>query len=123
MSYESLRIFVIFYNFSAITIMLWTASVDGTICIWDTELAKCLQKFPAHLEPVRCLAQSKNSVYSSSQDKTIVAWNKQTLQKQQIFESGHTNSITCMIIPKGIISSNILWSGSLDTTIHSWTIE
>lgn len=110
-------------NFSSITTVLWTGSLDGWIYLWDTEKQTCIQKFHEHTDAVLHLSQSKLFVFSSSFDRTIISWDKHNPAKVKHFTDGHTGPVTCSLALGRVSGGSALWTGSQDFTIRAWSLE
>ena len=54
--------------------VLFSASYDGRIKIWNTDMGFCLRTFEGHFSPVRNLKIYKDFLISSD-DKMIKFWN------------------------------------------------
>ena len=56
---------------------MFTSSVDGTICVWDTRNWECLKTLRGHKGPVNCISihSSGKMLLSVSKDKTLRTWN------------------------------------------------
>eukprot|EP00918_Siedleckia_nematoides_P057486 GHVU01125381.1.p1 GENE.GHVU01125381.1~~GHVU01125381.1.p1 ORF type:complete len:704 (+),score=77.20 GHVU01125381.1:1-2112(+) len=110
-------------NLSSITTVLWTGSLDGCVCLWDTETLKCIQKFHGHTDAVLHLSQSKLYVFSSSFDRTTISWDKHNPSKVRSFSEGHTGPVTCSLALGRVSGGSSLWTGSQDATIRAWPLE
>jgi F-box/WD-40 domain protein 7 len=53
---------------------LFSASMDKTIHIWNTETYETIATLEGHTDIVYCLTLYKNKLYSGSKDKTIRVW-------------------------------------------------
>eukprot|EP00026_Physarum_polycephalum_P014674 Phypoly_transcript_15219.p1 GENE.Phypoly_transcript_15219~~Phypoly_transcript_15219.p1 ORF type:complete len:240 (+),score=37.43 Phypoly_transcript_15219:106-720(+) len=110
-------------NFSSITTVLWTGSLDGCIYLWDVEKQQCIQKFHEHKDAVLHLSQSKLYVFSSSFDRTIISWDKHNPAKIKHFTDGHTGPVTCSLALGRVSGGSALWTGSQDFTLRAWPLE
>ncbi|PRP88389.1 wd40 repeat, subgroup [Planoprotostelium fungivorum] len=83
---------------------------------WDVDTGRELDlKFVGHSGKILCLEIWMNSLYSSSVDKTIRKWNKQTGELLFTFR-GHTGPITCLVVDEEFLLSG----GSSDHTVNCW---
>lgn len=57
---------------------LASASKDGSIRIWDTQMGRCDKILTGHTQSVTCVKWGGDGLlYSSSQDRTIKVWRSQ----------------------------------------------
>ena len=54
---------------------LFSASIDKTIRIWNTETHETIATLEGHTDSVICLALHENKLFSGSYDNTIRIWN------------------------------------------------
>ncbi|KAH3743257.1 hypothetical protein Pelo_15338 [Pelomyxa schiedti] len=95
---------------------VWTAHANNTIVIWDAEQRSCKGTFTA--TRVNDLLSVGLRVWSCSWDKTIRVWDVKTRECVQTITSGHSGSITCLLlVPR---NNAIIWSGSDDRQLCSW---
>eukprot|EP00731_Ephydatia_muelleri_P029360 Em0020g1004a len=97
--------------------MLFSASSDNTIKIWDTTSFKCLQTLTGHAGMVLALcAQGNNTLISGSADHCIKIWNLDTCEVMSTLVA-HDNPV-CTLTLKG----ERLFSGSLKS-IKVWNVR
>jgi platelet-activating factor acetylhydrolase IB subunit alpha len=74
--------------------MLYSASRDKSIKVWDLSTGNCKKTLNGHNEWVRCLSINTqgNLLASSSDDEIILVWNIETSQ-QMYSLNGHENKI------------------------------
>lgn len=107
------------------------ASRDGSIKIWDTEIASVVCELHRHTDAVRCiLVLSDNTLVSASRDKSLRVWksplvnfSSHLLTSESIFPRdfllGHTGGVWCVCeLPGGKIAS-----GSCDCTVRVWDMQ
>jgi WD40 repeat protein len=97
-----------------------TASLDGTVKIWDTETVENLETFFGHRGPVIDLQISEDgTTVASSGDVDVLVWDLATLQiTAEIF--GHTGQVDGIdISPNG---SLLLTSSNTDLTTRLWDL-
>ncbi len=99
---------------------LATASMDGTVKIWDTSKAgdPLVRTLTEHKHSVNTVAWSAdgNTVASGSSDKTVKIWDANTGVCKKTLE-GHTEAVTCVAITP---DSRIVISASMDRTVKIW---
>ncbi|ETO23957.1 hypothetical protein RFI_13203 [Reticulomyxa filosa] len=109
------------------------------IFIWDVETTKQLTSFKGHNKYVSCVKYGSNklgnigcanTILSGSADKSVRLWDTRSNQQIQVFD-GHTSIVTCVEYSPFVLmnsseiadSSNVICSGSCDTTICFWDIR
>ncbi|ETO07752.1 hypothetical protein RFI_29639, partial [Reticulomyxa filosa] len=109
-----------------------SGSSDKTIRIWDIETTKQLNVFKGHEHYVICVKYGSNellnTILSGSSDKSIRLWDIRSGQQIQVFQ-GHSNQVFAVEYSPFVnnheinITSNVICSGSLDSTIRFWDIR
>eukprot|EP00919_Chromeraceae_sp_WS-2016_P073962 GHVR01174950.1.p1 GENE.GHVR01174950.1~~GHVR01174950.1.p1 ORF type:complete len:335 (-),score=45.79 GHVR01174950.1:114-1118(-) len=101
--------------------VLFTASQDSNIMIWDLNNLQYIGHLPAHKGLVRCLASSycRKLLFSGSQDRTIKAWSLETFSVCRTLR-GHTGEVMCLLV---IEERETLVSGSEDKSIRLWCLN
>lgn len=63
------------------SLLLFSASFDSTVILWDVERGTCIHKLTRHLEPVYSVAFSPDAKYiaSGSFDKCVHIWSVQVV--------------------------------------------
>ena len=102
------------------SIRMASASMDGTVKIWDTAnlVTPCLKTLAGHTHSVNTVAWSPDSSFiaSGSSDKTVKIWDVNTgIAKQTC--AGHGEAITAVVISP---DSRLVFSASIDRTIKVW---
>ncbi|EFC39276.1 HECT domain-containing ubiquitin ligase [Naegleria gruberi] len=72
-----------------------------------------------HFYKITCIKVENNRIWTSSLDKNICCWDKETGECIKLFQ-GHTKAVTCLKID---MKNNLLYSGSYDRTVRVWDIE
>eukprot|EP01119_Soliformovum_irregulare_P025063 TRINITY_DN9165_c0_g1_i1.p1 TRINITY_DN9165_c0_g1~~TRINITY_DN9165_c0_g1_i1.p1 ORF type:complete len:159 (+),score=55.47 TRINITY_DN9165_c0_g1_i1:234-710(+) len=97
--------------------LLYSASQDGTIKIWNSECGKCL--WTTNLgSPVLNLKISNGILFAVVQSDLVSFKMKKTSLKKMAVYSGHSQAITCLKI-----LGEIVFSSSYDNTIRAWDIQ
>jgi len=99
--------------------VLFSASRDKTIKMWDVFGGKCLSTFGGHDNWVKqvILHPSGKFIVSCSDDRTIRLWDVLTEACVKVLALAHSRFITSLSFsPK----SGVLASGSLDCTVKIW---
>lgn len=107
--------------------ILASASVDGTIQLWDIhsvfdKIDKAYAVLHGHKKGVRCLAFNSNGriLASAGDDHTIRLWNLKKPKSNSTVLKGHNDMVwTVAFDPKG----KILASGSADSTVRIWEVD
>lgn len=99
---------------------LASASVDGTVKLWDIHTGACLQTFSEHTAPAIRVQWSPDggTLASSGYDATIRFWDVQTGNASKVLV-GHTGLITNLVFTP---DSRTLVSGSYDGTVRVWDV-
>jgi len=102
--------------------LIWTASRDLSIRVWDIDKDKSRNLVPvkeilnAHKSWVQCLAVvGPLQVLSGASDGKIKSWSTKTYTSNE-FPDHHTKDIQSMYWSK----RNVLWVGSVDKTVTVW---
>jgi WD40 repeat protein/DNA-binding XRE family transcriptional regulator len=99
---------------------LASASVDGTVKLWDIHTGACLQTFSEHTAPVLRVQWSPDggTLASCGYDTTIRFWDLHTGKARTVL-LGHTSLITNLVFTP---DSRTLVSGSYDGTVRVWDV-
>ncbi|ETO33426.1 WD-40 repeat protein [Reticulomyxa filosa] len=115
-----------------------SGSWDNTVHIWDIETAKELLVFKGHKNYVNSVKYGSNelgvigganTILSGSFDKSVRLWDIRSGRQTQAF-NGHTNYVNAVAYSPFVvnnieicINSNVICSGSSDSTIRFWDIR
>lgn len=73
-----------------------SSSKDGALKIWDTRAGNCVQSLMMHTACVtRVVWSGEGKIYSSSEDRTIKAWNGSTGKYEKDL-AGHAHWVNCL---------------------------
>jgi WD40 repeat protein len=99
---------------------LASASVDGTVKLWDIHTGACLQTFFEHTAPVIRVQWSPDggTLASCGYDATIRFWDLHTGKARTVL-MGHTSVITNLVFTP---DSRLLVSGSYDGSVRVWDV-
>ncbi len=99
---------------------LLSASIDGTIRIWDSESWELLYELTGHNGPVWDLAVSADGQYvaSASADQTIKLWQIRGGELLHTFE-GHTAPVLSVVFSH---DGQHLYSGGEDQAVRVWNV-
>ena len=95
--------------------MLFSASDDGTIRLWDLNLRTCVRQFSGHLGQVQTIKLLLAEESAADAVKPAPDSVESTLESPSTYDKDN------LLIPKG--KKPILISGSLDNTIKVWDID
>ena len=96
--------------------MLFSASSDGIIKIWDLPTGNELRCLSGHQNSIQCLKVTDGKLISGSWDQTIKIWDIAS-GKELHSLTAHRGIINCLEVIDGM-----LISGSEDKTIKIWDI-
>lgn len=96
--------------------LLYSASRDKTIKIWEVSSGFCKNTLKGHKEWVRTLSINETSVFiaSGSDDESIIIWNSKGELKSQLI--GHENKIEKVIFIKNECSKSLIISSDYDVS-------
>ncbi|KAI3660171.1 hypothetical protein MP638_002568 [Amoeboaphelidium occidentale] len=103
---------------------IFAGSKSGLIYAWNTETIDLSYDLNGHTSQVNSLFATENSLYSASDDKTIVKWSLQAkisslvLKRYSNSALGHLGSVNDLYICGGS-----LFSGGADITVRRWNIQ
>ncbi|CAG9464369.1 unnamed protein product [Pedinophyceae sp. YPF-701] len=94
--------------------LVFTASADQTIRVWDSTIRRCVKVLQGHTRPVLCLTASDTHLFSGSYDHNVRVWSFDTLEPVATL-AGHTDAVRCMVVVDGM-----LFTASYDHTVRAW---
>ncbi|KAK2079450.1 hypothetical protein QBZ16_003142 [Prototheca wickerhamii] len=104
--------------------VLYSASNDGTIRVWDVAAPACLAVLRAHSQPVLCLAASDDGarVYSGSYDRSILVWDARAVLEAAepapaLRLQGHRDAVRALVA----FGADALVSASYDHEVRVWS--
>ncbi|KAL2822913.1 WD40-repeat-containing domain protein [Aspergillus granulosus] len=100
--------------------ILASASLDTTICLWDTTTCQCLRVLIGHHASVNAIAFQPNgkTLASGSTDETIRLWDSVTGTCLKTLGGHDSWVISVAFGPDG----KVLASGSVNATIYLWNL-
>jgi len=107
--------------------LVFTASADKTVRVWDIPSRRCVHVLEEHTRPVLSLAVSTKHkrLFSGSYDCTVRVWDITTFRRMKVL-SGHTDAVRALVIYE--VSKNDksmrdrLFTGSYDHTIRAFDV-
>eukprot|EP00996_Jenningsia_fusiforme_P000932 NODE_184_length_2839_cov_31.510036_g167_i0.p1 GENE.NODE_184_length_2839_cov_31.510036_g167_i0~~NODE_184_length_2839_cov_31.510036_g167_i0.p1 ORF type:complete len:894 (-),score=200.34 NODE_184_length_2839_cov_31.510036_g167_i0:45-2726(-) len=97
---------------------VWGGCSDGRIAVFDNANGfEKVKEMYQHCAGVSCMARGDTSIFSGSQDFTIIQWDAVFYQRLRTL-AGHTNGVRCLRV-----LGNQLWSGADDASLRVWCIE
>ncbi|KAJ3281316.1 hypothetical protein HK104_000091, partial [Borealophlyctis nickersoniae] len=98
--------------------LLYSASRDGSIKIFDTATGQCLRTLDGHGgQAVRSVCVAGGKLYSAGDDKAVVEWDVKAGRPTRTF-GGHYGAVSALFAgPDGK-----LFSGSSDCTVKIWDV-
>jgi WD40 repeat protein len=106
-------------TFISSTVSMWSASKDGSVCVWTEDGEKKMFHQKPTTLPVTSFAYIDNFVISGSEDATITIWNRKTSEVVEELPVIHKDLISGM----QIIDGQMLWVGSHDRSISIWKLS
>eukprot|EP00761_Pharyngomonas_kirbyi_P001281 gb/GECH01001284.1/.p1 GENE.gb/GECH01001284.1/~~gb/GECH01001284.1/.p1 ORF type:complete len:577 (+),score=104.02 gb/GECH01001284.1/:1-1731(+) len=95
---------------------LFSASGDQTIKSWDTNDGQLLDTLTGHTSMVFGLCEYKDTLLSTSHDKTVRMWDPKTRKCLQVMGSPHSGYVYCLTP----FRDEYIASGSNDKTVKIW---
>jgi WD40 repeat protein len=89
---------------------------DGSVIIWDIERSSKLHTLKGHTDRIRCLALSREVLYTGSEDQYIIGWDLKSGEKQAIFPTDgsiHVLKIQNEHLYAAVAAKVLIWN--LDT--------
>ncbi|ETO33318.1 G-protein beta WD-40 repeats containing protein [Reticulomyxa filosa] len=110
-----------------------SGSSDKTIRIWDIETTKQFIAFEGHQQALNSVKYGSNelmnTILSGSEDKSVRLWDIRSGKQIQVF-NGHTSEVWAVAYSPFVTNnidigeiSNVICSGSRDSTIRFWDIR
>eukprot|EP00160_Parvularia_atlantis_P017796 Unigene6280_Nuclearia_a/m.19333 Unigene6280_Nuclearia_a/g.19333 ORF Unigene6280_Nuclearia_a/g.19333 Unigene6280_Nuclearia_a/m.19333 type:complete len:489 (+) Unigene6280_Nuclearia_a:47-1513(+) len=97
--------------------MLFSASDDMTVCLWDLTSRECIRKFVGHTAQVQCLQARDGRLVTGSLDNTLKMWDIETGRCiKTLF--GHVEGVWCLAF-----DSLRIISGAHDRTLKIWDVD
>lgn len=96
--------------------MIVSGSKDKSLKIWDAEEGNCIGTINAHWSNSMALSNDANFVFSAGSDKTIRAYDLETMALNWVYE-GHEASVLSVVVAA---DSQTLVSGDLNGVIRIW---
>ncbi|SCU78394.1 LAFA_0A06392g1_1 [Lachancea sp. 'fantastica'] len=97
--------------------LLFTASYDSTVAIWNLVTGKLVRRLTGHRDGVKTLYFDDQKLITGSLDRTIRVWNYATGSCISTYR-GHSDSVLSVDSCKKIIVS-----GSADKTVKVWHVD
>jgi len=107
--------------------LVFTASADKTVRVWDIPSRRCVHVLEEHTRPVLSLAVSTRHkrLFSGSYDCTVRVWDITTFRRMKVL-SGHTDAVRALVIHEVSKSDknmrDRLFTGSYDHTIRAFDV-
>ena len=107
--------------------LVFTASADKTVRVWDIPSRRCVHVLEEHTRPVLSLAMSTRHkrLFSGSYDCTVRVWDITTFRRMKVL-SGHTDAVRALVIHEASKSDKSLrdrlFTGSYDHTIRAFDV-
>ncbi|KAM7255580.1 hypothetical protein ACFE04_008478 [Oxalis oulophora] len=103
--------------------ILYSASIDKTVKVWQISTLKCIETIQAHSDPLNAIAVSDDGVlYTASDDATVKVW------RRNFYSGDRPHSLTLTLPTKYspvktltlTPDGNVLYGGCSDGYIHYW---
>ncbi|XP_052182994.1 protein JINGUBANG-like [Diospyros lotus] len=103
--------------------ILYSASLDKTVRVWQISDHKCIESIQAHSEPINAVAVADDGVlYTASDDATVRVW------RRNFCSGDRPHSLTVTLPAKSspvkaltlTVDGGILYGGCTDGYIHYW---
>ncbi|KAI8928310.1 WD40-repeat-containing domain protein [Entophlyctis helioformis] len=103
-------------------LVLFSASEDGSLIIWDVPAASPLRKIRAHQpNAATAICFTGGLLYSGGSDTIVSAWNPKNGRRQWVL-TGHSGPVLALTASPNTIPHR-LFSASADKTIRIWDTE
>jgi WD40 repeat protein len=96
--------------------ILYTASHDKTIQVWNTKTWECKQTMKGHYGVINSVYFHRNIVFSASDDSTCRSWNPETGERIIVFR-GHSDWVSCVTC-----AGPVVYTASKDKTLRAFEI-
>jgi len=96
--------------------VVWTASLDSTIRVWDGTTGNSLELL-GHTDAVTCIKVSGNYIVSGSSDTTLRVWDKRKMTCIQVLK-GHDSYVFGLKV-----KDKVIYSHSNDGTVIIWKLK
>ncbi|KAA8540387.1 hypothetical protein F0562_024694 [Nyssa sinensis] len=103
--------------------ILYSASLDKTVKVWQISDLKCIETIQAHSEPINAIAVSDDGVlYTASDDATVRVWRRNFCNGDRPHSLTVTLPAKCSPVKTLTLTADggVLYGGCTDGYIHYW---